>query len=38
MKNANIEENLQRYHEHLNKLFTQNNPSHENLLNSLSEV
>lgn len=38
MKNANIEANLLSYRQHLNKLFIQNNPNHENLLNSLSEV
>ncbi|GAA3988116.1 NAD(P)H-dependent oxidoreductase [Mucilaginibacter dorajii] len=38
MKNANIAANLQHYQQHLNKLFIQNIPSHENLLNSLSEV
>jgi modulator of drug activity B len=38
MKNANIAANLQHYQQHLNKLFIQNTPSHENLLNSLSEV
>jgi modulator of drug activity B len=38
MKNANIAANLQHYQQHLNKLFIQNTPTHENLLNSLSEV
>ncbi|MDN3584081.1 NAD(P)H-dependent oxidoreductase [Mucilaginibacter flavus] len=38
MKNANIAQNLQHYQQHLNKLFIQNTPSHENLLNSLTEV
>ncbi len=38
MKNANIAQNLQHYQQHLNKLFIQNTPSRENLLNSLTEV